>query len=34
MLRYPFVPAALVAGAVAPDFPYFMRIPVAAEDWY
>lgn len=34
LLRYPFVPAALVAGAVAPDFPYFMRIPVAAEDWY
>lgn len=33
-LRQPFVPIALVAGALAPDLPYFMRVPVASGDWY
>ncbi|MFE5852911.1 DUF4184 family protein [Streptomyces sp. NPDC056500] len=37
LLRRPFVPVALVMGAMAPDLPYFLqtlRIPVAAGDWY
>lgn len=38
LLRKPFVPAALVAGAVAPDAPYFLSaLGVAsrsAQDWY
>lgn len=33
-LRRPFVPAALVAGAMAPDIPYFIRVPVTAQSWY
>ncbi|WP_369070253.1 DUF4184 family protein [Kineococcus terrestris] len=37
LLRGPLVPAALVAGAVAPDVPYSLRatgIPVSAQSWY
>lgn len=37
LLRRPFSAAALVAGAVAPDLPYFARstpIPVSAQSWY
>ena len=37
LLRHPFSAAALVAGAVAPDLPYFARstpIPVSAQSWY
>lgn len=34
LMRRPFVPAALVAGAVAPDVPYFFKVPVTAESWY
>ncbi|MFI1017820.1 DUF4184 family protein [Streptomyces sp. NPDC020965] len=37
LLRPPFVPVALVMGAVAPDIPYFLqipRIPVTAGAWY
>lgn len=34
LLRHPFVPAALIAGAIAPDLPYFQRLPVSAESWY
>lgn len=37
LLRHPFVPAALVCGAVAPDAPYFLGatgVPVSAESWY
>lgn len=37
LLRRPFSAAALVAGAVAPDMPYFARstpIPVTAQSWY
>jgi hypothetical protein len=37
LLRRPFSTAALVAGAVAPDMPYFARsvpVPVTAESWY
>lgn len=33
----PCVPAALVAGALAPDVPYFLRalrIPVSAQSWW
>lgn len=36
-MRPPFVAAALVAGAAAPDMPYFVRvagIPVTAQSWY
>ncbi|AXG79905.1 DUF4184 family protein [Streptomyces paludis] len=37
-LRPPFVPAALVAGAIAPDAPYFLGVlgvsSTSAEDWY
>ena len=35
--RRPFSAAALVAGAVAPDLPYFVRslpVPVSAQSWY
>lgn len=28
------MPAALVAGAVVPDLPYFLNIPVTAQSWY
>ncbi|WP_432546974.1 DUF4184 family protein [Kineococcus sp. SYSU DK004] len=37
LLRGPLVPAALVAGAVAPDVPYSLRatgVPVSAQSWY
>lgn len=37
LLRHPFSGIALVAGAVAPDLPYFARsmpIPVGAQSWY
>lgn len=37
LLRHPFSTVALVAGAVAPDLPYFARrtpIPVTAQSWY
>lgn len=37
LFRGPLVPTALVAGAVAPDVPYFLRaagVPVAAGDWW
>lgn len=37
LMRGPLVPAALVAGAVAPDAPYFLRasgIPVSAQSWW
>jgi hypothetical protein len=37
LLRPPFSAAALVAGAIAPDLPYFARstpIPVSAQSWY
>jgi uncharacterized protein DUF4184 len=38
LMRRPFVPAALVAGAVAPDVPYFLaRLGVSeasSQDWY
>jgi hypothetical protein len=36
-VRRPFSAAALVAGAVAPDLPYFARstpVPVSARSWY
>ncbi|MGW2095429.1 DUF4184 family protein [Promicromonospora sukumoe] len=36
-VRRPFSAAALVAGAVAPDVPYFARstpVPVSAQSWY
>jgi uncharacterized protein DUF4184 len=38
LLRHPFVPAALVAGSMAPDLPYFLRAAgltsTRAGDWY
>ncbi|MFI5706999.1 DUF4184 family protein [Kribbella sp. NPDC051620] len=38
LLRRPFVPAALVAGSLAPDVPYFLRAAgitsTTAGDWY
>ncbi|MFI9489320.1 DUF4184 family protein [Promicromonospora sp. NPDC052451] len=37
LLRRPFSAVALMAGAVAPDLPYFARrtpIPVTAQSWY
>jgi len=38
LLRRPFVPAALVTGAMAPDVPYFLRAAgvtsTSAGDWY
>ncbi|MDK1475835.1 DUF4184 family protein [Streptomyces sp. 549] len=34
LLREPFVPAALVAGSLAPDLPYYLDVPVSAQDWY
>lgn len=34
LLRRPFVPVALIAGAVAPDLPYFVELPVTAQSWY
>ena len=38
LLRRPFVPAALVAGAMAPDIPYFLTAAgvrsTSAGDWY
>ncbi|MCL3861187.1 DUF4184 family protein [Actinotalea sp. K2] len=33
-LRGPLVPAALVAGALAPDVPYFVPVPRHAGAWY
>ncbi|MFE5072696.1 DUF4184 family protein [Streptomyces halstedii] len=38
LMRRPFVPAALVAGALAPDVPYFLNAlgvsETSPEDWY
>jgi hypothetical protein len=38
LLRHPFVPAALVAGAMAPDVPYFLNAAgltaTSSDDWY
>ncbi len=34
LLRGPFVPAALVAGSLAPDVPYFSPLPRSADSWY
>jgi hypothetical protein len=38
LLRHPFVPAALVAGSMAPDTPYFLTAAgitsTSADDWY
>ncbi|MDX6259516.1 MAG: hypothetical protein QOH84_1204 [Kribbellaceae bacterium] len=38
LLRRPFLPAALVAGSMAPDLPYFLRAAgitsTTAGDWY
>lgn len=34
LLRRPFVPIALLVGAMVPDVPYFVDIPVSAESWY
>lgn len=37
LMRGPLVPMALVAGALAPDLPYFLRalrIPVSAQSWW
>ncbi|MBI9113689.1 DUF4184 family protein [Sanguibacter sp. YZGR15] len=37
LMRGPLVPTALVAGALAPDLPYFLRalrIPVSAQAWW
>ncbi|GGR53712.1 hypothetical protein GCM10010197_20200 [Nocardioides luteus] len=37
LLRHPFSVVALVAGAMAPDAPYFARrmpVPVSAQSWY
>lgn len=34
LLRRPFVPVALIAGAMVPDLPYFLDIPVTAQSWY
>lgn len=37
LFRRPLVPAGLIAGAVAPDIPYYLRatgLPVSAESWY
>ncbi|MFF2732758.1 DUF4184 family protein [Streptomyces sp. NPDC058008] len=38
LMRRPFVPAALVAGAVAPDVPYFLDVlgvsETSPQDWY
>lgn len=37
LMRGPLVPMALVAGALAPDMPYFLRalrIPVSAQAWW
>lgn len=34
LLRTPLVPAALVAGSLAPDVPYFVRVPRSAQAWY
>ena len=33
-LRQPFVPIALVAGAMAPDIPYFAMVSSTSESWY
>ena len=33
-LRQPFVPIALVAGAMAPDVPYFLKVPITSGSWY
>ncbi|WP_217617334.1 DUF4184 family protein, partial [Cellulomonas sp. GbtcB1] len=32
--RPPFVPAALGAGALAPDVPYFLPLPRPAGSWF
>ncbi|MEU2602760.1 DUF4184 family protein [Streptomyces hirsutus] len=38
LMRRPFVPAALVAGAMAPDAPYFLAVlgvsSTSSQDWY
>ena len=33
-MRQPFVPIALIAGAMAPDLPYFLKLPVNGGGWY
>lgn len=33
-LRQPFVPIALVAGAMAPDLPYFAMVSSTSDAWY
>ena len=33
-LREPFVPIALVAGAMAPDLPYFAMVSSTSDAWY
>ena len=33
-LRQPFVPIALVAGAMAPDLPYFALVSATSDAWY
>ncbi|MGL3805396.1 DUF4184 family protein [Paeniglutamicibacter sp. R2-26] len=33
-LRQPFVPIALVAGSMAPDVPYFLKVPTSSGAWY
>lgn len=33
-LRQPFVPIALIAGAMAPDIPYFAMVSSTSESWY
>lgn len=34
LLRRPLVPAALVAGSLSPDVPYFLPLPRSAGSWY
>ncbi|WP_203666980.1 DUF4184 family protein [Cellulomonas pakistanensis] len=34
LARRPLVPAALVAGALSPDVPYFLPLPRSADAWY
>jgi hypothetical protein len=34
LTRRPLVPAALVAGTLSPDVPYFLPLPRSAEAWY
>jgi hypothetical protein len=34
LARRPLVPAALVAGSLSPDVPYFVPLPRSADTWY